>query len=165
MANNDTGIKRIWATRLTDVSATDKEGIGAIRFEGAKIYKYIQYNQGAAALAGAAGDFVGYSAYTATNIQVTPDVSDVLGAGGMPAGALVAAMTHLQFGWIQIRGRCVLSTAIGGTPANGSPITQVGAADRATTRANESDTAAVYKTVAAHCIDAAARVVSLACPF
>lgn len=164
MANNDTSMKKIWATKLTDVSSTDQEGIGAIRFEGAKIYKYIRYNQGTAALTGAAGDAVCYTAYTATDIQVTPDVSDGLGAGNLPAGALVAAMTHQQYGWIQIAGRCVLSTAIGGTPANGSQLTITGAADRAVTRRNDQTAAAAIGHFGI-AIDQANRIVVIQCPF
>ena len=159
MSNNDTSMKKIWATRLTDVSSTDKEGIGALRFEGAKAYKYVQYSDGTANLTGAAGDFTGYVTYTATSVVVTTDVSDTFGVG---AGMLMATVLDLQYCWIQIKGRAVLSTAIGGTPANGSVLTFTAAADRATTRLNDQTAAAALNGVG-WAIDAASRIVVLNC--
>lgn len=162
MPVNDTSMKKIWATRLADVNSTDKEGIGALRFEGAKIFKYVQYSDGAANLVGASGDAVGYVTYTATSVLVTTDNSDTFGIG---AGMLLATVTDLQFCWIQVKGRAVLSTTIGGTPANGSPLTFTGAADRATTRLNEQAAAAGALVKVGWAIDQATRIVVLDCSF
>ncbi len=46
------GMKKIFVTKLTDVKTTDVEGVGTIRFEGNKVYKWITYSEEAAAVEG-----------------------------------------------------------------------------------------------------------------
>ncbi len=53
------GAKKIFQTKLTDTSTTDKEGVGTLRWEGNKCYKWILYNNGAGSVASVAGG-VGY---------------------------------------------------------------------------------------------------------
>jgi hypothetical protein len=36
------GIKQMWPDEVTDYSATAKNGIGVLRFEGDKVYRYIK---------------------------------------------------------------------------------------------------------------------------
>lgn len=132
--------------------------------EDGKIYKYVTYTEGTGALDLAVGDVVYYvddSGFGAN--AVTADVSDAtgqeIGAGVTP----VAVTVDASFFWVQIKGHATVSTTIGGTPADGDPLTCVGAADKALTKAAESDTAAVYKPVVAIGIDVSAKEV--ACDF
>lgn len=133
---------------------------------GNKIYKFVQYAEGTGALDLAVGDVVyyvddtGYGAHT-----VTADVSDATGQE-IGAGVAAAAVTaDASYFWVQIKGAATVSTTIGGTPADGDPLTCVGAADKALTKAAESDTAAVYKPVVALAVDASAKEIICDFPF
>jgi len=88
---------------LTEVSATPKQALGTIRDEGDKVYKYVQYNDGAAVSA-VAGWMCYYLATTGAKEDVV--TCDVSGAdpGAIAAGQILTAMTDLQYGWIQIEG-------------------------------------------------------------
>ena len=95
------GRKTSFATSLTEVATYDKEGIGTIRQEGTKWYKWIKYDAGTAAITAVAGLVVGYVAGT-TNVSgciVTPDVSDT---NNIAAGVLMAAPADDGYGWVQI---------------------------------------------------------------
>jgi hypothetical protein len=124
-----------------------------------KMYKFVLYDEGTGALDLAAGDVVyyvddtGYGAHT-----VTADVSDATGQE-LGAGVVVATTvdTDGSYFWIQIKGAATVNQTIGGTPADGDPLTCVGASDKALTKAAESDTAAVYKPVVAYAVDASAK--------
>ncbi len=59
------GIKQVFATRLTDVDTVDREGVGTLRIEGTRWYKYVQINNSTGTSAGVAGDLVGYRASAA----------------------------------------------------------------------------------------------------
>ena len=131
---------------------------------GGKVYKFVQYDEGTGALDLAAGDVVyyvddsGYGAHT-----VTADASDSSGQE-IGAGVAVAAVTtDASYFWIQIKGAATLAVALGGSAGDGDPLTATGAADKALTKAAESDTAAVYKPVCAFAIDATAK--EIACDF
>ena len=50
------GIKQVFATRLTDVDTVDREGVGTLRIEGTRWYKYVQINNSTGTSAGVAGD-------------------------------------------------------------------------------------------------------------
>lgn len=95
------GIKKIFKTAVTDVSTTDEEGVGCLRFEGPNIYKYVKYDQGAGSVASGAGKPCGYKGNSDT--VVTCDVSDA--TGGF-AGICMATIADDGYGWIQIYGRC-----------------------------------------------------------
>lgn len=153
MAVNNTSMKKIWATKLTEFSTTDKEGIGAIRFEGAKVYKYVSYNQGAGAVAAVAGNVAYYhgdDSYTASVANVTSDLSDSANLG---AGVLMSAIPHGSFGWIQIKGVATLTTALT-AGADGNALTAVGATD-----GTLDVSAAVTDHVCAIALDASAKIV------
>lgn len=120
------GITQSWQTRLTDVSATRKEELGIIRFEGSKCYKYVQYKEGTAAVDGVAGEVCYY--YTLDgykNSQVSSDLSDSVEIG---AGVLQAVMSEDEYGWIQIKGAALLTIALT-AGADGDPLTPTGSAD------------------------------------
>lgn len=124
------GIKKVFITPLTDVSTTDKEGVGTIRFEGNKIYKYISYSNEAAAVAGVAGEVAYYVADTGYGAS---DVTSDLSASGVAgrevaAGVLQAALADNEYGWIQIKGLATLTIALT-AGADGNSLTPTGAGD------------------------------------
>jgi hypothetical protein len=91
-----------------------------------KVYKYVQYDTGAGAVAAVSGQVAYYylaSGYDA-NI-VTSDVSDSVGIG---AGVLFSAPTDGDYCWIQIKGPATLSLALT-AGADGNALTAIGAGD------------------------------------
>jgi hypothetical protein len=156
-------LKTAFITPLSAVDTTDKEGVGTLRWEGNKCYKYVKYIDGTANLDLAAGDVVVYT--DASSTQVTADVSDIA-ASEIGAGVALGAVTEdARFIWIQIKGAATLSTTIGGTPADGDPLTAKGAADKALTKAAEADSAAVYVPVVAFAVDASEKTALCDFPF
>lgn len=110
------GTKLVFVTRLTDIDSTDKEGVGSIRVEGNRVYKYCQIKNTTATVAGAAGSLVGYFAGTGyANSRVVVDLTD---ADTIPvcAGALLATVTGTAgtayYGWVQVQGDITLDTAV-----------------------------------------------------
>lgn len=144
---------------VTDVATEAAFKLGTIyqNFDG-KVYKYVQYSDGTANLDLVAGDVVYYVDDTGYSANVvTADVSDATGAE-IGAGVAQATVTDdLSYIWVQIKGPATTAVALGGSAADGDPLTCVGAADKALTRAVESDTAAVYKAVCAFAQDASAQ--------
>jgi len=120
------GQKKIFLTKLTDYSSTDKEGVGTLRWEGNKCYKWIKYNQGSGSVAAAAGKVAYYyGAGGYADSEVTCDLSDSVNLG---AGVLQAAIPNGYYGWIQIKGPATLSVALT-AGADGNALTPVGATD------------------------------------
>lgn len=150
------GIKKVFAASLTDIATFDKDGLGAIRFEGDKIYKYIKYNNGTVNTEGLAGHFVTYFGVAGhDNSEVTFDHSD----GTVGAGVLVAALQDGNFGYIQIQGPNTLLLALT-AGADGDKLTIVGAGD-----GTLDVSALVSDQHAAVAIDQANKKVLLTCPF
>lgn len=120
------GLKRVFLTPLDDISTTDKEGVGTLRFEGNKVYKYIQYSEEAAAVDGVAGEVAYYVATTGyANNDVTSDLS---ASNEVGAGVLQASLSDNEYGWIQIKGYAVLTIALT-AGVDGDPLTPTGSAD------------------------------------
>lgn len=118
------GIKKIFATPLDVANDSDKEGVGVIRFEGGKVYKYVKFLSGTGNITVAANDVVFWNDYE--NGEVTADLSDTNEVG---AGVLQAALTDSQFGWIQIGGIASINTDVtAGTV--GDALTATGAGDK-----------------------------------
>lgn len=140
--------------------------VGDIFWDRSKCYKFVLYAEGTGALDLAAGDVVYYvddTGYGAST--VTADVSDATGQE-LGAGVAVATVdTDATYFWIQIKGAATVLQTIGGTPADGDPLTCVGAADKALTKAAESDTGAVYKPVVAFGVDVSAKEIICDFPF
>lgn len=93
-----------------------------------KVYKYIKYENGAAAVAGVAGEVAYYATVAvgdATGTIVTSDLSDSDEVG---AGVLQAALTDGAFGWIQVGGLATLSIALT-AGVDGDALTPTGAGD------------------------------------
>lgn len=124
------GIKKIFATSLTETKSFDAEGVGAIRFEGNNIYKWVKFNNGAGDVASIAGDcayYYGVSGDAVTggyeNSVVTMDRTDAFGLG---AGIFQAVIADGEYGWLQIKGPATLTQALT-SGADGNALTIVGA--------------------------------------
>lgn len=146
---------------LTASTATPEFSLGTIgQTEDGYVYKYIQYNQGAGAIAAVAGNAVGYYApggtSTGTSTVVTSDVSDTT---AILAGVLTAALTNLQYGWIQVKGRATLTTAfVSGASGNALTLST-------TTDGTVKVAGAVTDAGGAYAVLAASRIVLLDCPY
>jgi len=152
------------AALMASAGATPE--LGTIYWSRNKAYKFVKYEEGTGALDLAAGDVVYYvdvTGYTA-NI-VTADVSDSTGAE-IGAGVAQAVVDEDGAGfWVQIKGAATLAVALGGSAGDGDPLTAVGAADKALTKAAEADTTAVYKAVVAFAMDASDKEIICDFPF
>ena len=156
MGTNES-MKKVFQTKLTDTNTVDLEGIGVLRFEGAKVYKWVTYND--AAVAAVAGQVVVYhgddSVVADSAADVTSDFSD---GAGVVAGVLQAVIANGSYGWIQIKGVAVLALALD-SGADGNELI-VGTTDGAL---------AVRASAAQHtagvAIDASGKIVLLDCPW
>ena len=162
----------MWMTGIKsdEVSTTREFALGTIAAnweDGAfKVYKYVKYSDGTGNLDLAAGDVVYYvddSGYGANT--VTADVSDSTGAE-IGAGVVQAAVTDdNSYIWVQIKGPATVTETLGGSAGDGDPLTCVGAADKALTKAAEADSTGVYKAVVAIAVDATAKEIICDFPF
>ncbi len=140
--------------------------LGAVFDDAFKVFKYVKYDDGTGALDLAVGDVVYYVDVTGYNAAtVSADVSDALGAE-LGAGVACAPVTEDgSYFWVQIKGPATLSTALGGSAGDGDPLTAVGAADKALTKAAEADATGVYKSVVAFAVDASEKQIVCDFPF
>jgi hypothetical protein len=135
---------------LTDLDITPQVTVGGLLESDSKTYKYVKFT-GTNAIA--AGDLVGYVA--------SLDGNTVDGAVGVqPAGvATVAVGTGtVYYGFIQVEGLCVVSTAIAGGAADGQTLKQ------GTYPAFTLQTAATIVNAGVG-YDVSALLVNLTCPF
>ena len=104
------GMKRIFLTKLTDVSSTDKEGVGTIRREGDCEYIYCKgvanTEQGRVVTISSDGNYT------------TALLTTALGAVPRRLGVAMAAIGANQYGWYQIRGYCSAIYAAASCAAN-----------------------------------------------
>lgn len=152
---------------VTRVDTDQEYQLGQIYMaDDGKTYKYVKYAHGTDELDLAAGDVVYYvdvTGYAAST--VTADASDSTGAE-IGAGVAQAAVTaNNSFFWVQIKGFATLAVALGGSAGDGDPLTAVGAADKALTKAAEADSAATYVSVVAIAMDASDKEVICDFPF
>jgi len=94
------GIKQFFEDKVTDTSTTQKNGLGVIRFEGAKEYRYVQVVDKALTK----GDSV-CPASTAEGI-VTADRASGSQLAFQVRGVAIGAIASGSYGWIQIKGNC-----------------------------------------------------------
>ena len=94
------GIKTIFSTPLTSTSSTDDEGVGVLRQEGTKTYRWVKNSQGAALTVGASVVYSiasGEEFYESVKLPVTADLNTL-------AGVCISAIPDGEYGWIQIEG-------------------------------------------------------------
>lgn len=124
-----------------------------------KVYRYVQYEAGAAAVAGVAGEVAYYPTVAVggvTGTIVTSDLSDSIEVG---AGVLQASLTDGSYGWVQVKG--VADLSIGLTAgADGDPLTPTGAAD-----GTLDVSAAVTDSICAHALDASEGIIICDFPY
>jgi len=110
----DYGLKQLFPDDVDDSSTTQQNGLGIIRFEGNKEYRYVQVVDKALA----AGD-VACIASTADGI-VTADVSGGSQVAAMARGVAVSSIGTGSYGWIQTKGVCTINCD--GSVATGSGL-------------------------------------------
>lgn len=137
------------------VTTTQEFALGSVGMShNGKVYKYVQYKEGAAATDGVAGEVAYYYAPSGTSAgsytTVTSDLSDSAEVG---AGVLQAAMSDNEYGWIQTKGPATLSIALS-AGADGDNLTPTGAGD-GTLDLNT----AVTDHICAQIIDADAKII------
>lgn len=119
------GMKRVFATPLTAVETTDKEGVGTLRREGNKEYKWVLFKNTTATVAVVAGDPVAYAVDKYDSHQVVSDFTDAdaqpIGAGVVLA-SVAGVLATSYFCWIQTRGPVDTNAALAGTPVVGSGL-------------------------------------------
>lgn len=100
-----------WVTTVAANDTTQREELGILRFEGAKIYRYVKMTGGAATAFEAAS----YAADTTTSIKQTPAASTA--AGQSVAGITESAITSGSFGWLTVYGgataKCDTAATVG----------------------------------------------------
>ena len=93
-----------------------------------KLYKYVQYNNGAAAVASVAGEVAYYATVAVGDATATIVTSDLSDSDSVGAGVLQAIIPDDGYGWVQIRGLATLTIALT-AGADGDPLTPTGAGD------------------------------------
>ncbi len=130
----------ITGINLSKVDTNPEFAVGQLgQTHDGKIYKYLQYSDGTGNLNAAVNDVAFYVGATGKSTGIcSVDQSDAAGIG---AGIAQAVMTDLQYGWFQVRGVATVSTALGGSAADGDGLTPdgTGAADRTLTVAAAAD--------------------------
>ena len=152
-------MKKVFVTKLTDTDTTDKEGIGVIRFEGSRVFKYVTYNSGTGGVAAVANNMTAYHGDNAVVLDSAADVTSDYTDGTIGAGVLQAAIANGSYGWIQIKGVATLGTSLT-AGADGNALTIVGAAD-----GTLDVSALVTDYICAAAVDASADIVLLDCPW
>ena len=93
---------------------------------GTKLYKYLKYDDGTAAVDGVAGEVAYYFTLDGYKNHVcSSDLSDSVEIG---AGVIQANIATETYGWFQIKGAATLSIALT-AGADGDPLTPTGSAD------------------------------------
>jgi hypothetical protein len=134
-------------------------GVKGMDYRG-NIYKYVQYETGAGAVAAVAGNVCYYyaagGASAGDTTKVTSDLSDSSEVG---AGILQAVLADGEYGWIQIKGPATITPALT-AGADGDPLTPTGATD-----GTLDVTAATTDAICAYAIDASAKIILCDFPF
>lgn len=106
-------MKQLFQTALTDIKSTDVEGVGTLRYENEKIYRWVKNEEASTALT------VGQLAthVIANGILLTTTVKQPATANlGFIGGVVVAtSLTAGYYGWIQIYGPNSSVSVSGGT--------------------------------------------------
>lgn len=120
MSVNGGQYKTTYQTKLTDVKSADVEGIGCLRLQDGKTYRWVKFTTGSGPVASVVGGLLGFLATDKALTTVSTDYSDCV-ATLLAGQALVADMTTGYFCWIQVGGisagltNDVTSIAVGNT--------------------------------------------------
>lgn len=165
------GAKKAFVTPLDAVETTDKEGVGTIRWEGNKCYKWVQLQNTTATVAVVAGDAVAY--FAETGHDTSRVVSDVTDADTIPVGAglvqatIAGVLATAYYCWIQIKGPATAAQTIGGSAADGDQLMK-STSDKTLTKqlfAGTTPNIAAAAPFVGVATDASAKLVALDCPF
>lgn len=146
---------------ITEVSTAAQFKLGTIAGDiGAagpqKLYKYIQYDDGAVSAEGVAGEAC---YYLTGDVTATVATSDVSASTAIGCGILQAAMANGSYGWVQIKGLATMSIALT-AGADGNALTGTGAGD------GTLDVAlAVTNCIVATAVDASASIILCDFPY
>jgi hypothetical protein len=148
--------KQVFLTELDQFYEDDIEGIGIIRFEGAKVYKWVKFISDIAATADRLM-FLPFNATIETEVTNLRLLTPVI-AGMNPADGIA----ENTFCWIQTRGLAYSDQALNGSPSDGDALTMeytVGTLPRFEVKN------AVTQPTYAFAYDVSAKLVFLTCPF
>lgn len=110
--------RTIFNTQLTDVDTTARDPVGALRWEGGKLYKYVLFKNVTATVAGVAGDPVAYAIDSADGPENHKVVLDMTDADAQPVGAgllmgtVAGVLATSYYCWIQLTGLATVPTAV-----------------------------------------------------
>ena len=156
------GFKQAFVQGLTEVSLTEKDSLGDIRWEGNKCYKYVKFLNTSATVAGVANDMCGYTLAGYASHTVCCDATD-MATKPIGAGICLAAVTGTAgtayYIWIQIKGPATITTNLAGTPSDGDAL-YLSTTDKTLTLATAAD-----DPVCAYADDDSAQLVALDCVF
>ena len=112
---------------VTTVDTVAGYALGSIgQTSDGKMYKYLQYKEGTAAVDGVAGEVAYY--YTLDGYKLNQCTSDLSDSVEIGAGVLQAVMSDGEYGWLQLKGAATLTIALT-AGADGDPLTPTGAGD------------------------------------
>ena len=159
------GIKTSWLKSVTNAPTSgNKEGLGSIRIEGNKVYKYVRLKAVPTADVDAvAGDALCYTDYSAHEVGVDVTDQEATLPAGIATGAIDMSVEKGYYVWIQIGGPATVSTTVANSAAAGQlfDLGSTGVADKTFTlwiSTNEY-------TPAGTLIHAANKEVVLSCPW
>jgi len=123
------GIKTIFQTAIDEYTHTDVEELGTIRWEGEKVYKWVESALVTVAYYPRAGEVGVYFSdrYDESLVLSHGSSGDGLGAGVWQSNQDLSS-GGVRFSWIQIKGPSVISVAVTAGVA-GDAMTSVGADD------------------------------------
>jgi hypothetical protein len=140
----------LFTTALTDIDTNPQEPLGTIREDVEKCFKYVKFT-GTTAVA--IGDFTSYILSDLLTHTVD-QLATLVGAGVAVAVHPVGSITY---GWIQIKGTCIMGQAW--TATAGVPMTMAATGAIAPVGAGASETAMVI----AYAYDQTSKTVKLVC--
>ena len=156
------GLKQVFIQALTEVSTEAKDTLGDIRWEGNKVYKYVELLNSSATVTGTANDMCVYrlGLYAAHTVctDSTDAAAKTLGAG-LVLVALAGTTTVSYFIWVQIKGAATIATAFGSI-VDGDALTMHATTDKLFIVGATSD-----DPIIAVADDESAQQVILDCPF
>ena len=137
------GKKQLFTTSLTDTGVTDLEGLGTLRWEGNKLYKWVQYTTGKNNLPAVVGQVPtywdkslterdGYKNSIVSNDRENNDITlynryqNTLNM--IAAGVMISVPNNMEYCWIQLSGYAELSLTFRGSPLLPNPRPQFGQA-------------------------------------